>query len=209
MSVCRLSHARSVSLAQYTTPGRGLPKTKHGTPQTSVIKKKQTSHTDFNSENTHTSHIPLTHPACHKGYLRARQRRQGWNCRSGSLPRKYCFTAIMEISDEDRLEMVDDLNAIHRQVGGFSQEQLRVLSDKAMNCQRDDRDFRGIVVLHKFWRRHRYDSSTTKRRTREINQPFPFSLGLQLRGLYIRIASVYIWLVVVVFVFVFDPPAGV
>lgn len=60
----------------------------------------------------------------------------------------------MVISDEDRLELVDDLGALSRRVS-LSQEQLRILSDKAMSCERDDEDFNVIVNLHKFWRRHR------------------------------------------------------
>ncbi|CAN0208652.1 unnamed protein product, partial [Pylaiella littoralis] len=56
----------------------------------------------------------------------------------------------MESFDLERLEMLDDLKDVR-----LSPEQLSVLSDKVMKCERDDQDFKIIANLRKFWRRHR------------------------------------------------------
>lgn len=57
----------------------------------------------------------------------------------------------MELSDDERLLLVDRVS----ELATLNEDQLSILSDKAMNCHRGDEDFRKIQTLGTFWRRHR------------------------------------------------------
>lgn len=56
----------------------------------------------------------------------------------------------MELSDDERLLLVDRVSELT-----LNKDQLRILSDRAMNCQRGDADFRMLKTVDTFWRRHR------------------------------------------------------
>lgn len=57
---------------------------------------------------------------------------------------------MSELSDEERLLLVDRVDELR-----LTEDQRSILSDKAMNCERNDEDFRKLKTLGTFWRRHR------------------------------------------------------
>lgn len=57
---------------------------------------------------------------------------------------------MSELSDEERLLLVDRVDELR-----LNEAQKTILSDKAMNCQKDDADFMKLKTLGIFWRRHR------------------------------------------------------
>lgn len=57
---------------------------------------------------------------------------------------------MAELSDDERLRLVGRVGELTT----LSEEQLSILSDKAMNCQRGDADFQKLKTLGIFWGRH-------------------------------------------------------
>lgn len=61
-----------------------------------------------------------------------------------------CAASMPELSDEERLLLVDRVDELR-----LNGDQKMILSDKAMNCQRNDADFKKLKMLGTFWRRYR------------------------------------------------------